>query len=93
MDLISKFLVVVRWVQAGKVLNQCDLSVLIILVQRQNTRTGRCDPSVQRLMYDTEYCERSVSASLKKLEKIGAIKRVVDAVARNALGDLTFAAC
>lgn len=72
---LDKLLVIVQWTGEDRILNACDLSVLIFLVQRQNSATGRCDPSVECLMLDTGYKERSVRGSLSKLEGLGIIKR------------------
>ncbi|WP_238704912.1 helix-turn-helix domain-containing protein [Parasedimentitalea marina] len=49
--------------------------VLSRLLDRQNTKTGRCDPSVIRIVEETGMCERSVRGAFKELETRGALKR------------------
>ena len=55
--------------------------VLLMLADRHNSDTGRCDPSHDRLASDCGLTRRSVMDQLAKLDKAGFIKthhRVID---------------
>ncbi|WP_146184031.1 helix-turn-helix domain-containing protein [Aliiroseovarius pelagivivens] len=45
------------------------------LLDRQNTKSGRCDPSAIGLAEETGFTERSVRSAFKELEERGAVKR------------------
>jgi hypothetical protein len=45
----------------------------ITLVERANHKTGRCHPSIDRLIQDTDLCRRAVFAGRKELRDKGLI--------------------
>lgn len=47
--------------------------VLLVLSNRHNQETGRCDPSIATICADTQLSERSVRAALRELEKLGLL--------------------
>ena len=50
--------------------------VLLVLANRHNQETGRCDPSIARICGDTQLSERAVRKSLRELEKLRLIVTV-----------------
>lgn len=50
--------------------------VLLAIADRHNQETGRCDPSVARIVSDTRLSERAVRSALRELEKVKAIVTV-----------------
>lgn len=50
--------------------------VYVALANRHNQETGRCDPSVDRIMADTGMSRRAVIYGLRSLEKSGQISTV-----------------
>ena len=75
LDFLEKWKVTQYWVQQEHPLTRSALVILVRLLERQNTKTGRCDPSVVGLMDETHLSERSVRGAFKELEMRGAIKR------------------
>ncbi|MEM9839465.1 MAG: helix-turn-helix domain-containing protein [Pseudomonadota bacterium] len=53
--------------------NKCQAAVLLSLATRRNPETGRCDPSQDRIAFDTRYTEKSVREALEGLTALGAI--------------------
>ncbi|MEO0378229.1 MAG: helix-turn-helix domain-containing protein [Cyanobacteria bacterium P01_A01_bin.17] len=54
-------------------LQPAALKVLIALIQRQNPKSGRCDPSAMTLMRDTGLKERTVRGATTELAQKGLI--------------------
>ena len=50
--------------------------VLLVLANRHNQETGRCDPSVARICEDAQLSERAVRKSLRELEQLKLIVTV-----------------
>ena len=75
LDLMQKWLTHQYWVRQKPALTRSAIIVLSRLLDRQNTKTGRCDPSVIRIVEETGMCERSVRGAFKELETRGALKR------------------
>lgn len=50
--------------------------VLLVLANRHNQETGRCDPSVSRICEDAQLSERAVRKSLRELEGLKLIVTV-----------------
>ncbi|OWJ71395.1 hypothetical protein CDV50_10340 [Haematobacter massiliensis] len=50
--------------------------VLLVLANRHNQETGRCDPSLAMIQKDTQLCERSVRSALRELEGLSLIQTV-----------------
>jgi len=50
--------------------------VYVALANRHNQETGRCDPSVDRIMADTGMSRRAVIYGIRSLEKSGQITTV-----------------
>lgn len=59
--------------------------VLVMLANRHNQETGRCDPSNARLCDDTQLSERGVRKALRELEVLGLI-RTTERVQRTGRG-------
>lgn len=51
--------------------------VLLALANHHNQETGRCDPSVGRLVKTTQLCERAVRTALRELETLKLIVTVL----------------
>lgn len=75
LDLMQKWHVAQYWSQQTPPLKRATFSVLMRLLDRQNTKTGRCDPSAVGLAEETGFSERSVRSAFKELEERGAAKR------------------
>lgn len=75
MDLMQKWLVFQYWVRQQPPLTRASFFVLMRLLDRQNTKTGRCDPSAIGLFDETGFSERSVRGAFKEFEDRGVIKR------------------
>lgn len=75
LDLMQKWLVSQYWVRQQPPLTRASFGVLMRLLDRQNTKTGRCDPSAVGLVEETGFSERSVRSAFKELEERGAVKR------------------
>lgn len=75
LDLMQKWLVSQYWVRQQPPLTRASFSVLMRLLDRQNTKTGRCDPSAVGLAEETGFSERSVRSAFKELEERGAVIR------------------
>ena len=75
LDLLQKWYVTQYWVRQKPPLTRSGLLVLLRLLDRQNTKTGRCDPSAVGLCEETSLSERGVRGAFKELEDRGAIKR------------------
>ena len=75
LDLMQKWKTHLYWIGQKPPLTRSALVVLSRLLNRQNTKTGRCDPSVIRIVEETGMCERSVRGAFKELETRGALKR------------------
>lgn len=75
LDLMQKWLVSQYWVRQQPQLTRASFCVLMRLLDRQNTKTGRCDPSAIGLLEETGFSERSVRGAFKELEERGVIKR------------------
>ncbi|WP_294227192.1 helix-turn-helix domain-containing protein [uncultured Shimia sp.] len=75
LDLMQKWHVVQYWSQQTPPLKRATFTVLMRLLDRQNTKTGRCDPSAVGLAEETGFSERSVRSAFKELEERGAVKR------------------
>lgn len=75
LDLMKKWHVLQYWATRKPPLRPAAYLVLSRLLERQNTKTGRCDPSAVGLAEEISYSERSVRSSFKELEERGAIKR------------------
>jgi DNA-binding transcriptional ArsR family regulator len=50
--------------------------VLLALADRHNQETGRCDPSIARIVCDTRLSERAVRTALRELEAAKAVTTV-----------------
>ena len=50
--------------------------VLLVLANRHNQETGRCDPSLRKIAADTLMSERAVRYGLRELELLKAITTV-----------------
>jgi len=75
LNLVQKWLVSQYWVRQKPPLTRSGFFVLMRLLDRQNTKTGRCDPSAIGLLEKTGFSERSVRGAFKELEERGALKR------------------
>ncbi|WP_298566802.1 helix-turn-helix domain-containing protein [uncultured Aliiroseovarius sp.] len=75
LDLKQKWFVAQYWAQMNPPLTRSSYAVLMRLLDRQNTKTGRCDPSAIGLAEETGFTERSVRSAFKELEERGAVKR------------------
>lgn len=78
LDLVEKWKVAQFWVSRRPGLTRGEMLVLLKLLDRQNPRTGRCDPSARSLCEDTGLSERAVRAafgSLKRREAIAVRRR------------------
>ena len=75
LDLMQKWKTHLYWIGQKPPLTRSALVVLSRLLNRQNTKTGRCDPSVIGIVEETGVCERSVRGAFKELETRGALKR------------------
>lgn len=75
LDLKQKWFVAQYWAQMDPPLTRSSYAVLMRLLDRQNTKTGRCDPSAIGLAEETGFTERSVRSAFKELEERGAVKR------------------
>ena len=75
LDLMQKWKTHQFWIRQKPALTRSALVVLSRLLDRQNTKTGRCDPSVIGIVEETGVCERSVRGAFKELETRGALKR------------------
>ena len=75
LDLKAKWQVAQHWAMQKPPLRHATQLVLLRLLERQNPRTGRCDPSAVGLSEEIGYSERSVRSAFKELEERGAIKR------------------
>lgn len=54
---------------------RASFAVLMRLLERQNPKTGRCDPSAVGLAEETGFSERSIRGAFAELEERGALKR------------------
>ncbi|AXI46312.1 hypothetical protein C1J03_09895 [Sulfitobacter sp. SK012] len=75
LDLLQKWHVSQYWTRRQPLLTRTALLVLLRLLDRQNTKTGRCDPSALGLCEETGFSERGVRGAFKELESRGALKR------------------
>jgi len=75
LNLLQKWYVTQYWVRQQPLLTRSGFLVLLRLLDRQNTKTGRCDPSAIGLCEETGLSERGVRGAFKELEYRGAIKR------------------
>lgn len=75
LNLMKKWFVAQYWVQQNPPLKRAAFSVLMRLLDRQNPKTGRCDPSAAGLAEETGFTERSVRSAFNELEERGAIIR------------------
>ncbi|WIY24508.1 helix-turn-helix domain-containing protein [Parasedimentitalea psychrophila] len=75
LNLMQKWLVPQYWVCQQPQLTRASFCVLMRLLDRQNTKTGRCDPSAVGLAEETGFSERSIRGAFKELEERGVIKR------------------
>lgn len=75
LDLKQKWFVAQYWTKQKPQLTRAGSAVLIRLLDRQNPKTGRCDPSAVGLAEETGFSVRSVRGAFKELEGRGAIKR------------------
>lgn len=75
LDLVQKWKVAQYWVQQAPHLKPAAYAVLMRLLERQNTKTGRCDPSAAGIAEEIGFTERSIRSAFKELEERGAIKR------------------
>lgn len=72
-----------NWAMQADVNNPTAKLVLLTLAHHHNNETGRCFPSIPRLMEVTELCRSSVFRSIRYLEEREMIERV------NTLGQST----
>jgi DNA-binding Lrp family transcriptional regulator len=75
LDLLQKWKVSQYWACQQPPLTRASLSVLLRLLERQNPKNGRCDPSAVRLGNETGFSERTIRSAFKELEERGAVKR------------------
>jgi len=75
LDLKQKWFVTQYWAQQKPSLTRASFAVLVRLLDRQNTKTGRCDPSAVGLADETGFSERSIRSAFKELEERGVLKR------------------
>lgn len=75
LDLVQKWQTLQYWVNEEPHLTRSAIVVLARLLERQNTKTGQCDLSKQRLLEETGICKRSVSNAFCELEARGAVIR------------------
>lgn len=75
LDLLQKWYVTQYWTRQQPLLTRSGFLVLLRLLDRQNTKTGRCDPSAIGLCEETGLSERGVRGAFRELEGRGAIKR------------------
>jgi len=73
LDFVGKHRVYNCWISAEPGLNASELKVLFRLLDHQNPKTGRCDPTIVRLSADTNIGTRMVRKAIKGLEERGAI--------------------
>jgi len=73
LQLVDKWQTLQHWIGVEPRLTRSALVVLIRLLDHQNPKTGRCDPSVQRIQDKTGLCERSVRKAMSELKDCGAI--------------------
>ena len=62
------------WNQAYPALTRTALRVYVLLLEHCNPVTGRCDPSIARLMSLLQVSRKSVQKAIKELRKRKAIK-------------------
>jgi DNA-binding Lrp family transcriptional regulator len=75
LDLLQKWHVSQYWARQQPLLTRTAFLVLLRLLDRQNTKTGRCDPSAIGLCEEMGLSERGVRGAFKELESRGALKR------------------
>lgn len=75
LNLLQKWLVAQYWVCQQPPLTRASIAVLMRLLDRQNPKTGRCDPSAVGLLEEIGYSERSVRGAFRELEERGALER------------------
>ncbi|MGR3315259.1 helix-turn-helix domain-containing protein [Roseovarius indicus] len=75
LDLMQKWLVSQYWIRQDPPLTRASFAVLMRLLDRQNPKTGRCDPSAVGLAEETGFSERSIRGAFAELEERGALKR------------------
>jgi len=75
LDLLQKWHSNQHWICQSPPLTRSALVVLARLLDRQNPKTGRCDPSAVGILEETGLSERSVRSAFKELEERGALKR------------------
>ncbi|WP_300892685.1 helix-turn-helix domain-containing protein [Roseovarius sp.] len=75
LDLMQKWLVSQYWIRQDPPLTRASFAVLMRLLDRQNPKTGRCDPSAVGLMEETGFSERSIRGAFAELEERGALIR------------------
>lgn len=75
LDLLQKWHVSQYWARQQPLLTRTAFLVLLRLLDRQNTKTGRCDPSAIGLCEEMGLSERGVRGAFKELENRGALKR------------------
>ena len=75
LDLLQKWHVSQYWTRQQPLLTRTAILVLLRLLDRQNTKTGRCDPSAIGLCEEMGLSERGVRGAFKELESRGALKR------------------
>jgi len=57
-------------------LSQSDQRVGLVLLEHFNRKSGRCDPSIERIARLLGCSERTVIRSIKRLERLGLFRRV-----------------
>ncbi|MDM8165575.1 MAG: hypothetical protein QUV18_06490 [Roseovarius sp.] len=72
---MQKWLVSQYWIRQDPPLTRASFAVLMRLLDRQNPKTGRCDPSAVGLMEETGFSERSIRGAFAELEERGALIR------------------
>lgn len=75
LGLLQKWMVLQYWIHQTPRLTNSQLRVLAKLLDRQNIKTGQCDPSGECLTGDTGMCIRAVRGAITQLENRGALKR------------------
>lgn len=75
LDMVRKWEVLQHWAQQQQRLTSSAFLVLVRLLDRQNTKTGRCDPSGIGIAEEVGLSERSIRNAIAELERRGAIKK------------------
>ena len=74
LDLLAKWHVAQAWAQEKPRLTHGALQVLLRLLDHQNPKTGRCNPSIPTLARAVNISERSVRSATRELKNRGAIE-------------------